>query len=93
MESAGIDSADAVWFADNNPRQQGRDLLGLEVIAPADIPCRPFDAVVIGSMSRDPIRTQLLDLFVSPSAILTPDVTASIADLQRWARRQPSRTA
>jgi hypothetical protein len=80
---AGIDSADAVWFADNNPQQQGRDLLGLEVIAPADIPGRPFDAVVIGSMSRDPIRKQLLDLFVSPSAILTPDVTASIADLQR----------
>jgi hypothetical protein len=79
---AGIDSADAVWFADNNPQQQGRDLLGLEVIAPADIPGRPFDAVVIGSMSRDPIRKQLLDLF-APSAILTPDVTASIADLQR----------
>jgi hypothetical protein len=80
---ASIDSADVVWFADNNPQQQGRDLLGLQVIAPADIPDRPFDAVVIGSMSRDPIRKQLLDLFVSPPAILTPDVTASIADLQR----------
>jgi hypothetical protein len=80
---AGLDSADAVWFADNNPQQQGRDLLGLEVIAPSEIAARPFDAVVIGSMSRDPIRRQLLDLAIPGSAILTPDVTASIADLQR----------
>jgi hypothetical protein len=79
----GISIADAVWFADNNPQQQGRDLLGLEVIAPSDIPGRPFDAVVIGSMSRDPIRRQLLDLSIPASAILTPDVIASIADLQR----------
>jgi hypothetical protein len=80
---AGIDSADAVWFADNNPQQQGRDLLGLEVIAPSDIPGRAFDAVVIGSMSRDPIRKQLLDLSVPASAILTPEVTGSVADLHR----------
>jgi len=80
---AGMDGADAVWFADNNPQQQGRDLLGLDVIAPLDIPARPFDAIVIGSMSRDAIRKQLLDLSVPAPAILTPDVTVSIADLQR----------
>jgi hypothetical protein len=57
--------------------------LGLEVIAPSDIAARPFDAVVIGSMSRDPIRRQLLDLAIPGLAIFTPDVTASIADLQR----------
>lgn len=80
---ADMDSADAVWFADNNPQQQGRDLLGLDIIAPSDIPGRPVDAIVIGSMSRDPIRAQLLGLSVPASAILTPDVTASIADLQQ----------
>lgn len=79
---AGIDSADAVWFADNNPQQQGRDLLGLDVIAPSDIPGRAFDAIVIGSMSRDVIRRQLLDLSIPATAILTPDVTSSIADLR-----------
>jgi glycosyltransferase involved in cell wall biosynthesis len=79
----GIESADAVWFADNNPQQQGRELLGLEIIAPTDIAARPFDAVVIGSMSRDPIRRQLLDLSIPAAAIIEPDVTSSITDLER----------
>jgi GT2 family glycosyltransferase len=80
---ADSDSADAVWFADNNPQQQGGHLLGLDVIAPADIPGRSCDAIVVGSMSRDAIRQQLLGLSVPESAILTPDVTASIVELQR----------
>ena len=36
-----------------------------------------YDVVVIGSMSRDPIRKQLLQLGVAPERILTPDVVNS----------------
>lgn len=79
---ADIDSADAAWFADNNPAQQGRTLLWLDVIAPACIRRRPCDAIVIGSMARDPIRRQLIDLGVAPAHILTPDVTGPVDRLR-----------
>lgn len=79
---AEMDTVDAVWFADNNASQQGTTVLGLEVIAPADIPSRDVDAVVIGSMSRDPILKQLLALGVPSTAILAPAVTLSIERLR-----------
>jgi hypothetical protein len=72
-----IDEADVVWFADNNVAQQGRTLLWVDVIAPAQIGNRDYDVVVIGSMSRDPIQKQLLQLGVAPERILTPDVVTS----------------
>ena len=74
---AEIDAAEVTWFADNNPAQQGRALLWLDVIAPAQIATREYDVVVIGSMSRDPIRKQLLQLGVAPERILAPDVVNS----------------
>jgi SAM-dependent methyltransferase len=69
-----LDGCDAAWFADNNPSQQGRTMLWLDVIAPAHIRSREYDAFVIGSMSRAPIERQLLDLGVSPDHILAPDL-------------------
>jgi len=75
---AEIDEADAVWFADNNPQQCGRALLWLEVIAPDRIHAYPFDAIVIGSMSRDAIHQQLRQLGVPAERILTPDVAPPV---------------
>jgi hypothetical protein len=80
---ATMDTADAAWFADNNARQQGTMILGLPVIAPADIPNSEVDVIVVGSMSRDPIRRQLLALGVQSDAILTPNVTAPLDELRR----------
>jgi hypothetical protein len=78
-----MDTADAVWFADNNRQQQGREILGLDVIAPADIPGRRYDAVVIGSMSREAIHEQLVRLGVPTGRILSPDVAGPIDQLRR----------
>jgi hypothetical protein len=72
-----IDGVEVAWFADNNPARQGQALLWLDVIAPSLIPARPVDAVVVGSMSREPIRQQLLALGVPHEQILTPDVVSS----------------
>jgi hypothetical protein len=80
---AGLDAVDAAWFADNNTAQQGTKLFELDVIAPAAIPGHPFDAVVIGSKSRDPIRKQLLSLGVRARAIVAPDVTGSVEAVRR----------
>ncbi len=80
---ADEDAADAVWFADNNPAQQGREILGLPVIAPQDISAHPFDAVIVASMSRDPICEQLRYIGVASDRILTPSVAGSIDDLRR----------
>ena len=74
---AELEGADVVWFADNSPQRQGQSLLWVDVIRPADIPSRRSDAVVIGSMSRDPILKQLVSLGVPPGQILLPDVTDS----------------
>lgn len=79
---AEIDSASAVWFADNNERQQGQHILWLDVIAPSAIRSTAYDAIVIGSMSVDPIRRQLLALGVSAQCLLTPNVTGSIAAIR-----------
>ena len=73
-----LDGLEPVWFADNNVRQQGREFLWLPVIAPAAIPAHRTDFVVVGSMSREPIRLQLLALGVSPQCILSPDVSAAV---------------
>lgn len=75
---AGIDGADAAWFADNDVRRQGVPFLWLEVIAPSEIPARSFDVVAIGSMSRDAIESQLIALGVPQPRILAPDVTADV---------------
>ena len=84
---ADIDDCAPIWFADNNVRQQGREFLWLPVIAPSDIPmCEP-DVVVIGSMSRDPIRNQLLSSGVASVRILTPDVSAHVDDIRSELRR------
>jgi hypothetical protein len=81
---ADIDLADVVWFADNNPEQQGRTLLWLDTIAPSRIPSRAYDVVVIGSMSRDVIRAQLLELGVPADRILAPDVAAPVDRIRAW---------
>jgi glycosyltransferase involved in cell wall biosynthesis len=88
-----IDEADAVWFADNNPAQQGRPLLWLNVIAPSDIPTRSADAIVIGSMSRDAIHGQLVALGVPAGRILTPDVVAGVDDIRAELRQALERPA
>ena len=75
---ADIDSAEALWFADNNPQRQGNQILWLPVIAPADIPSHAVDAIVVGSMSREAIWRQLRSLGTPEGRILTPDVTASV---------------
>jgi hypothetical protein len=75
---AEIDEADAVWFADNNPQQHGRALLWLEVIAPDRIHAHSFDAIVIGSMSRDAIHQQLRRLGIPGERILAPDVSSPV---------------
>jgi glycosyltransferase involved in cell wall biosynthesis len=72
---AEIDTADAVWFADNDAARQGSTFLWLDVIAPTAIAARGCDAVVVGSMSRDPIRRQLLELGIDAQRIVTPDVS------------------
>jgi hypothetical protein len=74
----GIDDADAAWFSDNNPARHGQRFLWLPVIAPADIPAQRFDAVVIGSMSRDPICEQLRALGVEAERMLAPDVSRDV---------------
>jgi hypothetical protein len=74
---AELEDADVVWFADNSPQRQGQSLLWVDVIPPADIPSRRHDAVVVGSMSREPILKQLVGLGVPPGRILLPDVTDS----------------
>lgn len=81
---AESDMAETVWFADNNPAQQRRAVLWIDVVAPADIPVRGFDAIVIGSMSGQPIREQLLGMNVDPHRILTPDVAGSVADIAEY---------
>jgi orotidine-5'-phosphate decarboxylase len=77
-----IDQAEAVWFADNNPARQGGRFLWLDVLAPSQIAERGFDAVVIGSMSRDPIRRQLRELGIEDFRILAPDVGAPTEQIQ-----------
>ena len=80
---ADIDIAETAWFADNNPQQQGRTLLWADVIAaPNAILTRDVDAVVIGSMARQPIRLQLLELGVRPEQILTPDVQSGVEQIR-----------
>lgn len=79
---ADLDIADTAWFADNNPQQQGRKLLWVEVINPERIPSQPVDALVIGSMAREPIRAQLIALGVAPNRILTPDVQTSVDEIR-----------
>lgn len=77
-----LDDASAVWFADNNPQQQGQQFLWLDVIAPAAIIPAAYDAIVIGSMSIEPIRRQLVGLGVPADRLLTPNVTGSIAAIR-----------
>jgi hypothetical protein len=79
---AELDSASAVWFADNNPKQQGQQFLWLDVIAPSAIAAGSYDAIVIGSMSIDPIRKQLLGLGIPAQRLLTPNVTGTIAAIR-----------
>jgi FlaA1/EpsC-like NDP-sugar epimerase len=87
---ADIDECEPIWFADNNVGQQGREFLWLPVIAPADIPMRETDVVVIGSMSRDPIRHQLVATGLPSVRILAPDVCAPVDDIRSELRRQLS---
>lgn len=83
---ADLDEAQAAWFADNDPAKQGRTLLWLEVLAPTAIPSRGGDAVIIGSMSREAIRQQLLGLGLDPAHILAPDVVADVAVIREQLR-------
>lgn len=76
---AEIDAANAVWFADNNAKQHGQSLLWLDIIAPAAIVSRSYDAIVIGSMSVDPIRRQLIELGIPGRRLLAPNVTGTVA--------------
>ncbi len=79
---AEIDTAETVWFADNNPQQQGRQFLWVSVVDPALIPTLDYDAIVIGSMSRQPIVKQLRALGVRSEHILTPDVQSTIDQIR-----------
>ena len=79
---AELDTADAVWFADNNPQQHGRSILGLDVIAPGSIPATDVDAIVIGSMARDAICEQLLALGLPGDRIVTVDVAGPMQTLR-----------
>jgi hypothetical protein len=89
---ADMDAVDAVWFADNNVAQQGGRVLGLDVIAPSAIGERGCDAVIVGSMSRGPIRDQLLALGVPADRIVAPDVTAPVDAIHRELSRCLSAT-
>ena len=52
-------------------------ILWSDVISPAAIRSRSFDAIVVASVSRNPIRQQLRDLGVGGAQILAPEMTAS----------------
>jgi hypothetical protein len=71
----------AAWFADNDPRRQGGTFFGLEVIKPGTIPARDFTAIAVASMHRASIVEQLLTLGVTRQQIITPDVTAPLAQV------------
>jgi hypothetical protein len=80
---AEIDTVETAWFADNNAAQHGRALLWVDVIAPARVPECGVDAIVIGSMARQPIREQLLGLGIRDQRILTPDVQATVDEIRQ----------
>lgn len=79
---AEIDTAETEWFADNDARQHGRSLLWVDVISPTDIRCRGVDVIIIGSMSRESIRQQLIALGVPSECILTPEVHETVARIR-----------
>ncbi|MDO8835137.1 MAG: hypothetical protein Q7V01_06050 [Vicinamibacterales bacterium] len=58
-----------VAFADNDPAKQGTRFHGVPVIAPASIPGRAFDGVVITSLYSQQICTQLAGLGVPAEVI------------------------
>jgi hypothetical protein len=92
---ARIDFAAVVWFADNDPARQGQRVIDIEVIAPRQIPNSNFDAIVVGSMSRDAIVAQLEALGVSVERVLTPSLASAAsvcAEVEpRLAALRPSR--
>lgn len=65
------------WFADNNPQLHGTEAYGAPVIAPAEIPARQVEAIVVGSVHAEAIRSQLRQLGVDPRAIVTPNLRTS----------------
>jgi SAM-dependent methyltransferase len=74
--------ARVTWFADNDASRQGQTLLGLDVITPDDVHAKGFDAIVIGSQSRDAIHDQLRRLGVERARVLTPDLEGRIEDIR-----------
>ena len=73
-----IDSAEPVWFADNDPERQGRILLWLDVISPGQIPVRPCEFVIVASMYRESICSQLIQLGIPEKMILTPTLSSGV---------------
>lgn len=62
-------------FSDNNPGLWGHEYLGKKIIAPAEIPDREFDSVIIATNKyyRE-INHQLLDLGIRPEQIYSLDL-------------------
>jgi hypothetical protein len=58
-----------VAFADNDPAKVGQSFCGHPIIAPAEIPGRAFDHVIVASMYADEIIPQLEQLGVAPHRI------------------------
>ena len=78
--------ATPAWFVDNDPARRRRRVLNLDVIAPDEIMTRGFDAIIVGSMSRDAIVAQLHAIGAPSDRVLTPTlqpVDETCADLSR----------
>jgi glycosyltransferase involved in cell wall biosynthesis/SAM-dependent methyltransferase len=74
--------ARVAWFADNAASRQGQTLLGLDIVAPGAVHAKGFDAIVIGSTSRDAILDQLQGLGVERARVLTPDLDRPVEDIR-----------
>jgi SAM-dependent methyltransferase len=79
---SGTDLAEVVWFADNDASRHGQKLLWIDVLPPAALAAHPVDAVIIGSMHVEAIRTQLRDLGVDDARIIAPDVCQTADQLR-----------
>jgi glycosyltransferase involved in cell wall biosynthesis len=87
LEAAALLDCRIVWLADNNADLHGPTDLGTSVIPPEAIPGLAFDAVIVASAHRDPIRHQLLQLGIPPDRIVAPDVRRTDAELLDDLRR------
>ena len=71
---------EVVAFFDNDSRKHGTTLLGLPVLAPAQIDTLTIDRLLIGSMYETEIRAQLRTLGV-PDDMMSLHPRGVLADL------------